>query len=134
LACAIADKVLEIMEREDLVERAAELGARLGAQLKEQLSGHPMVGDIRGTGLFWGIEMVRDKPTRTPYAPGLRVTNRVIAAALQHGLFVYPTSGMAGKAGGDGVMVTPPFVIGEPEIDFIVRNLRSALDEVHPSL
>jgi adenosylmethionine-8-amino-7-oxononanoate aminotransferase len=134
LACAIADKVLEIMEREDLVERAAELGARLGAQLKEQLSGHPMVGDIRGTGLFWGIEMVRDKATRAPYAPGLRVTNRVIAAALQHGLFVYPTSGMAGKAGGDGVMVTPPFVIGEPEIDFIVRNLRSALDEVHPSL
>ena len=134
LGCAMADKVLEIMEREHLVERSAELGARLGAQLKEQLSGHPMVGDIRGTGLFWGIEFVRDKPMKAPHAPELRVTNRVIGAALKHGLFVYPTSGMAGKAGGDGVMVTPPFVVGPPEIDYIVRNLRTALDEVHATL
>jgi adenosylmethionine-8-amino-7-oxononanoate aminotransferase len=134
LACAIADKVLEIMERERLVERASVMGARLGAQLKEQLSGHPMVGDIRGTGLFWGIEIVRDRIEKLPYIPQLRVTNRLIAAALQHGLFVYPTSGMAGKAGGDGVMVTPPFVIGPPEIDYIVTNLRAALDEVHLTL
>ncbi|HKV54633.1 MAG TPA: aminotransferase class III-fold pyridoxal phosphate-dependent enzyme, partial [Candidatus Binataceae bacterium] len=134
LACAIADKVLEIMERERLVEHAAELGAKLGAQLKEQLSGHPMVGDIRGTGMFWGVEMVRDKGARTPFAPELRVTNRVIATALKHGLFVYPSTGMAGKAGGDGVMITPPFVIGEHEVDYIVQNLRSALDEVHPQL
>jgi adenosylmethionine-8-amino-7-oxononanoate aminotransferase len=134
LACAIADKVLEIMERERLVERASVMGARLGAQLKEQLSGHPMVGDIRGTGLFWGIEVVRDRIEKLPYIPQLRVTNRLIAAALQHGLFVYPTSGMAGKAGGDGVMVTPPFVIGPPEIDYIVTNLRAALDEVHLTL
>jgi adenosylmethionine-8-amino-7-oxononanoate aminotransferase len=134
LACAIADKVLEIMEREHLVEHAAELGARLGAQLKEQLSGHPMVGDIRGSGLFWGIEIVRDKAIKAPYAPDLHVTNRVIGAALKHGLFVYPTSGMAGKAGGDGVMVTPPFVIGPSEIDYIIRNLRTALEEVRATL
>ncbi len=70
LACAIADGVLAIMEREHLVERAAEMGARLGAQLKEELSGHPMVGDIRGSGLFWGVELVRDRATRTPYRAG----------------------------------------------------------------
>jgi adenosylmethionine-8-amino-7-oxononanoate aminotransferase len=134
LACAIADKVLEIMERERLVERAAELGARLGAQLKEQLWGHPMVGDIRGTALFWGIELVRDKAAKAPYAPDQRVTNRVVEAALKHGLFVYPTSGMAGKAGGDGVMVTPPFVIGSTEIDYIVRTLRAVFDEIHSTL
>ena len=134
LACAIADKVLEIMERERLVEHAAELGARLGAQLKEELSGHPLVGDIRGTGLFWGIELVRDRDSRTPWAPDLRVTSRVIAAALEHGLFVYPSIGMAGSAGGDAVMVTPPFVIGSPEVDYIVSNLRTALSEVHPTL
>ena len=134
LACAIADKVLEIMEREHLVERAAEVGARLGAQLKEELSGHPMVGDIRGTGMFWGIEMVRDRASRMPYEPNLRVSNRVLAAALKHGLFVYPSIGMAGKAGGDAVMVTPPFVIGDSDIGYIVRNLRTALDEVHEGL
>jgi adenosylmethionine-8-amino-7-oxononanoate aminotransferase len=134
LACAIADKVLEIMEREHLVERSAELGARLGAQIKETLSGHPMVGDIRGIGMFWGIELVRDRATRTPYDPDSRIITKVLAAAMRYGLFVYPASGMAGKAGGDTVMVTPPFVIGEPEIEYIVNNLRTALDEVHSSL
>jgi adenosylmethionine-8-amino-7-oxononanoate aminotransferase len=134
LGCAIADKVLEIMEREHLVERAAELGARLGTQLKEELSGHPMVGDIRGAGMFWGLELVRDRTTRTPYEPSLRVTNRVLAAALRRDLFIYPSIGMAGKAGGDALMVTPPFVIEESDIDYIVRNLSSALDEVHEGL
>jgi adenosylmethionine-8-amino-7-oxononanoate aminotransferase len=134
LGCAIADKVLEIMEREHLVERAAEVGARLGAQLKEELSGHPMVGDIRGAGMFWGLELVRDRATRTPYEPRLRVTSRVLAAALKRDLFIYPSIGMAGTAGGDAVMVTPPFVIDDSDISYIVRNLRSALDEVHKGL
>ncbi len=134
LACAIAGKVLEIMEREHLVERSAEVGARLGAQLKEQLSGHPLVGDIRGTAMFWGLELVRDRATRTPYPPDLHVTSQVLAAALRHGLFIYPSIGMAGKAGGDGVMVTPPFVIEDQDIDYIVSNLRTALDEVHQGL
>jgi adenosylmethionine-8-amino-7-oxononanoate aminotransferase len=134
LACAIADKVLEIMEREHLVERSAELGARLGAQIKETLSGHPMVGEIRGVGMFWGIELVRDRATRKPYDPDSRVITKVLAAAMRHGLFVYPASGMAGTAGGDTVMVTPPFIIGDAEIEYIVNNLRSALDEVHSVL
>jgi adenosylmethionine-8-amino-7-oxononanoate aminotransferase len=134
LACAIADKVLEIMEREHLVERSAEVGARLGAQIKETLSGHPMVGDIRGVAMFWGIELVRDRATRTPYDPDSRVITKVLAAAMKHGLFVYPASGMAGRAGGDTVMVTPPFVIGEAEIEYIVNNLRTALDEVYSGL
>lgn len=134
LACAIADKVLEIMEREHLVEHTAEIGARLGAQLKEELSGHPMVGDIRGTGLFWGIELVRDRASRTPYPPDRRVASRVLAAALKLGLFVYPSTGMAGPAGGDGLMVTPPFVVGASEVEYIVHNLRTALDEVYPNL
>jgi adenosylmethionine-8-amino-7-oxononanoate aminotransferase len=131
LACAVADKVLEIMERENLVERVAQLGAQLGGQLKEQLSGHPMVGDIRGTGFFWGVEIVRNKSTKTPYPPELHVTSRIVGAALKNGLFVYPTTGMAGAAGGDGIMITPPFVIGPAEIGYIVENLRIALDEVH---
>ena len=113
IACAVADRVLAIMEREHLVERAAEVGARLGAQLKEELSGHPMVGDIRGTGMFWGVEMVRDRDSRTPYRAGDEGGEAgLVAAGLKRGLFVYPATGMAGPAGGDAMMVTPPFVIG----------------------
>jgi adenosylmethionine-8-amino-7-oxononanoate aminotransferase len=62
------------------------------------------------------------------------VTSQVLAAALKHGLFIYPSTGMAGKAGGDGVMVTPPFVIEDADVGYIVRNLRTALDEVHAGL
>lgn len=134
LACAIADAVLEIMEREKLVERAAEVGARLGAQLKEELSGHPMVGDIRGSGFFWGIELVRDRERRTPYAPELKTVNRVLSAAVKRGLFFYPASGMAGAAGGDAMMITPPFVVDDRDIEFIVSTARAALDDVHPNL
>jgi adenosylmethionine-8-amino-7-oxononanoate aminotransferase len=134
LACAMADRVLEIMEREKLVERAAQVGARLGAQLKEELSGHPMVGDIRGAGFFWGIELVRDRERRIPYAPELRTANKVLGAAVKRGLFFYPSSGMAGPAGGDAMMITPPFIVDDNDIDFIVSTARAALDDVKPNL
>lgn len=134
LACAMADGVLGIMERERLVERAAELGPRLGAALKDRLSSHPMAGDIRGSGLFWGVELVRDRERRIPYAPEAKCVYRVLGAALARGLFFYPASGMAGAAGGDAIMVAPPFVIGDSEIDFIADTLRAALDEVRPQL
>jgi adenosylmethionine-8-amino-7-oxononanoate aminotransferase len=134
VACAVADEVLAIMEREHLVERAAEVGARLGAHIKEELSGHPMVGDIRGIGMFWGIELVHDKATKMPFAPEKKVTNRVLGAAVRRGLFFYPATGMAGKAGGDAMMIAPPFIIGDPEIEYIVRTAREALEEIRPNL
>ena len=84
--------------------------------------------------MFWGIELVQDKATRAPYPPEKKVTNRVLGAAVRKGLFFYPATGMAGKAGGDAMMVTPPFVIGDAEIEFIIRTARAALDEIQPSL
>ncbi len=134
VTCAVAEGVLAIMEREKLVERSAEMGARLGAQLREELSGHPMVGDIRGAGLFWGVEMVRDKTTREPFPAESKVTNRVLGAALRRGLFFYPASGMAGSGRGDAMMLTPPFVIGDGEIEFIVRTARDALEDIRANL
>jgi adenosylmethionine-8-amino-7-oxononanoate aminotransferase len=134
VACAVADGVLGIMEREQLVERSAQVGARLGAQLREELSGHPMVGDIRGSGLFWGIELVHDKANRVPFAPEKRVTNKVLAAALRRGLFFYPANGMAGQGRGDAMMLTPPFIIGDAEIEFVVRTARDALEDIRPTL
>jgi adenosylmethionine-8-amino-7-oxononanoate aminotransferase len=63
----------------------------------------------------------------------MKVASRVVAAGLKHGIFVYPATGMA-RPGGDAVMVTPPFIIGGDEIEYIVNRLRATLDEVHPSL
>jgi len=134
LACAMAERVLAIMEREGLVERAARVGARLGARLRQVLGGHPMVGEIRGVGLFWGIELVRDRAAREPFPPSARTINRVLAAALRRGLFIYPAAGMAAERGGDAIMVAPPFVIGDEEIEFIAQTLRATLDEVGSGL
>ncbi len=134
LACAIAERVLEIIEREGLIERAARVGARLGERLRQVLGSHPMVGEIRGTGLFWGIELVKDRSTREPFPPAARTINRVLAAALRRGLFIYPSAGMAGERGGDAIMVTPPFVIGDEEIEFIAQTLRATLDDAGSGL
>jgi adenosylmethionine-8-amino-7-oxononanoate aminotransferase len=134
LACAIADRVLEIMEREKLVEHAEQLGARLGERLRAELGDHPMTGDIRGAGLFWGIELVADRATRRPFAPGLRVARRVLARAMEQGLIVYQAAGMAGEQGGDALMVAPPFVIGDTEVEFIAKTLRQSADAVWQNL
>ena len=134
LACAVADRVLEIMEREKLVEHAAQIGAKLGARLRSALNGHPMVGDIRGTGLFWGIELVRDVRSKQPYPSNARVLNRVLSAAVRRGLFFYPSNGMGPDRNGDAAMITPPFVIGDAEVEFIATTLHAALDDVLPNL
>jgi adenosylmethionine-8-amino-7-oxononanoate aminotransferase len=84
--------------------------------------------------MFWGIEFVRDRATAEPFERSSRVTLKVIEAALKRGLFVYPSTGMAGNGRGDSVMVTPPFIIGEEEIGFIAATLRSAFDEVMAGL
>ena len=99
LACAIAERVLEIMERENLVEHAAQIGAHLGARLKAELGDHPMTGDIRGAGLFWGIEIVADRATRRPFAPGKQMARKVLQAALDLGLVGLPGSGDGRGAG-----------------------------------
>lgn len=128
LACAIGDRVLEIMEREKLVERAARIGAQLGARLKAELGDHPITGDIRGSGLFWGIEIVSDRVTRRPFPPKDQMVRKVLGTALELGLAAYPAAGMAGDRGGDAVMVAPPFVIGDMEVEFIATTLRRSLD------
>ena len=72
-----------------------------------------------------GIELVQDKVTRVPFAPEKKVTNRLLGSAVRKGLFFYPASGMAGKAGGDAMMITPPFTIGDAEIKYIIRIART---------
>ncbi len=134
LACAIADRVLEIMEREQLVEHAARLGARLGERLRTELGDHPITGEIRGAGLFWGIEVVADRATGRPFAARLQMARRLMRAAMELGLAVYPAAGMAGDRGGDALMIAPPFVIGDAEVEFIATTLRRCFDSVRHDL
>ncbi len=118
--------VLDILERERLVERAAALGPALESRLAP-LRGRRHVGDVRGRGLLWGIELVEDRATRTPFARARRTAERVAERALGLGLILYPTAGIHGLEG-DALMVAPPFVTTESELDEMATLLGRALE------
>ena len=126
-ACAAADTVLEILVRENLVERARVLGARLSARLGELLGQHPHVAEVRGLGLLQAVEIVRDRDTLTPFDLEDRVTNRIVAQGLKNGVFFYPGGTGAAR---DIVCLGPPFVSSEAEIDLMAQVLARSIDEV----
>ncbi|CAB4847171.1 MAG: aminotransferase class III-fold pyridoxal phosphate-dependent enzyme [Actinobacteria bacterium] len=115
-SCAVGAKVLEILRREHLVERAASQGALLGARLQAELGQHPAVIEVRGRGMFYGLELKCSKDS-------------VVAAALEHDLWVYPAGSGPVR---DAIIVAPPFTISDAEIDQLVGTLRTVRDLVHP--
>jgi adenosylmethionine-8-amino-7-oxononanoate aminotransferase len=123
--CAAANRVLEILERERLVERAAEVGARLRRRL-QPLASHPHVAEIRGRGLLLGIELVRDRETLEPFPSEARVTGRVVGAGLREGVFFYPGGCDPAR---DVIVLGPPFIIGDEEIERIGKALESSIEE-----
>jgi adenosylmethionine-8-amino-7-oxononanoate aminotransferase len=124
-ACAVADKVLEIMEREDLVARAKTMGDMLRERLRH-LENHPHVAEVRGIGLMQAVELVRDKETLERFPAEDRMTRRVVAAGLRKGVFFYP--GGSGRAQ-DVIMLGPPMIITEDNIDLLVTVLEESIDE-----
>jgi adenosylmethionine-8-amino-7-oxononanoate aminotransferase len=129
-ACAVADKVLEILERERLVERAAELGLHLAARLAS-LRGHPHVADTRGLGLLQAVELVRDRATGTPFPADVRITARVVAAGLARGVFFYPGGGAPPAP--DTICFGPPFVVTREELDHAVDVLEKSIGDATAS-
>jgi adenosylmethionine-8-amino-7-oxononanoate aminotransferase len=124
-ACAVADKVLEIVERDGLVARAARMGALLRERLGAALRGHPHVAEIRGRGLLQAVELVEDRATLAPFRPEDRMTATVVAAGLANGVFFYP--GGAGAAQ-DVILLGPPFTVSEAELDLLVTALVKSID------
>lgn len=129
VVAAIAKKVIEIMVDENLVERSAQMGGYLHKKLAA-LREHSIVGDVRGRGLFAGLELLRDKETREPFEADAKVAERVLVAARRRGVALYSGAGMADGRRGDHIMVAPPFIVTESQIDEIVGTLKDALDEV----
>jgi adenosylmethionine-8-amino-7-oxononanoate aminotransferase len=125
-SCAAADKVLEILERERLVERAAALGEVLARRLAP-LADHPHVAEVRGLGLLQAVEFVRDKTTLEPFPKETRFASRVVAAGLAHGVFVYPGGCDPAR---DVVCFGPPLTVTPDEIDFFVGAVEKALADV----
>ncbi len=128
VAAAVASEVLAILERESLVEASATKGARLLALAQDAFGGHPAVGEIRGRGLMIGIELVADRETRAPFPRAARVTEAVVAAARDRGVLVYSGTGNANGVDGDTILLGPPFIVTEPELERIAAVLAESIE------
>ena len=128
-ACAAAGAVLDILDREHLVERAAKMGERLRTRLRE-LESHPHVAEVRGLGLLQAVELVKDKATLESFPQKANVTARVVGAGLKNGVFFYPGGGAGGEAGEarDVIVLGPPFIIDDDQIDEIGAVLERSID------
>lgn len=126
VACAAGVAAVRQLKARRLVERCAEIG-RILQQRLAALTALPHVGDIRGRGLLAGVEFVEDTTTRAPFPRAARFAEAFTEAAQQEGLVVWPNVGHADGINGDLVMIAPPFIITEPEIDEIVQRFSAAL-------
>jgi adenosylmethionine-8-amino-7-oxononanoate aminotransferase len=128
VACAAALAVQRVIQRDHLLEAVQRQGAGLRERLLAAFTDHPQVGDIRGRGLFQAIELVQDRADKTPFDPARRLHARVKAAAMAEGLMVYPMGGTLDGQRGDHVLLAPPFIVSDDELDQIVTRLRTAVD------
>jgi adenosylmethionine-8-amino-7-oxononanoate aminotransferase len=128
IACAAALEVQRIIGEERLLDRVRGLGKQLERGLTERFGNHRHVGDIRGRGLFWAIELVADRATRKPFDSGLKLNQKIKAAAFEAGLACYPAGGTVDGRSGDHVLLAPPYIATSEDIDLIVDRLGSAVD------
>jgi len=131
VVAAASREVLGILKREELIARAEARGAYLFEKLRA-LDRFSIVGDVRGRGLMAGIEFVSDRATKKPFPRSRRLVEEIIDRAEAKGLILYPSTGCADGIDGDLVMVAPPFIIEESQIDELVGGLADTLAEVQP--
>jgi len=128
IACAIGNEVMRIIEEENMIARAEQMGKYLHESLL-QLMDLPMIGDIRGKGMLWAIEFVKDKRTKEPFPKEKNVKMDIIVQCLLKGVFFYPGYYEDERGRGDQLMIAPPFIITEEQIDECVAVLRETLQD-----
>jgi adenosylmethionine-8-amino-7-oxononanoate aminotransferase len=128
LACAAALAVQKVIRRDDLLANVRRQGTYLSRRLQDRFGNHPFVGDVRGRGLFQGVEIVADRGTKEPFDPQRKLNARIKSEAMARGLMVYPMGGTADGARGDHVLLAPPFIVDGDAIDQIVERLGDAID------
>jgi len=128
LACAAALAVQRTVREERLLDNVLARGVQLEQGLRERFRDHPHVGDIRGRGLFWGVELVAERESKSPFDPARRLHAGIKAAAMERGLLVYPMGGTIDGRAGDHVLLAPPFICDAGAIDAILDRLADAID------
>ena len=118
----------QIIQRDDVLAAVRRHGEGLRARLDAVFGAHPHVGDIRGRGLLMAIELVEDRADKRPFDPALRLHARIKAEAMARGLMVYPMGGTIDGQRGDHVLMAPPFIVNDADLDLIVARLAAAID------
>jgi len=134
IACAAALAVLRAILDRDLLARVQTMGEKLGIALNARLGQHACVGDIRGRGLFVGIELVADRDTKRPFAREMAVAAKIKSSAFENGLICYPVNGLRDGYSGDGILLAPPFIITDSAIDELVEKLARSVEKFTGSL
>ncbi len=119
--------VTAVLER-GLVSRVREMGGKLEAAMRTRFGQHAHVGDIRGRGLFWSLELVEDRESKQAFDPARKIAPRIKRAAFENGLICYPMSGTIDGKHGDHVMLAPPFIIDDAQIDEVIDKLSRAVE------
>jgi len=129
VAAATGLAVLHEIEQRDLLANVRLMGDYLFDALNARFGQNPFVGDIRGRGLFIGLELVADKQSKKPFDPGLKLHKQIKKAAMNEGLMVYPYGGTIDGKSGDHILLAPPYIISRAELDMLVERLDVALNK-----
>lgn len=127
VACAAALAVQRVIRRDGLLDKVQADGQAFGQMLQQALGSHRHVGDIRGRGFFWGVELVADRSAKTPFDAGLRLHARIKAEAMERGLLCYPGGGTADGHAGDHVLLAPPFIATREQLQSIATLLADSV-------
>ena len=130
MAAAAANAVLDVLIDQNLLSDVRPKGDALENLLHSKFNQHPHIGDIRGRGLFRAIELVGDRDTKAPFDPELKIAAKIKKSAQNNGLLCYPMSGTIDGKLGDHVLLAPPFVISNNELDELVHKLSVTIDQV----
>ncbi|MEJ6387875.1 aspartate aminotransferase family protein [Gymnodinialimonas ulvae] len=130
IATAAGFAVLQEMIERDLIKGVREKGAVFEGRLKARFAQSPHVGDIRGRGFFWGIEFVADRAGKKPFPPDFGLAGKLKKAAMDEGLACYPMPGTRNGRDGDHVLLAPPFIMTEDQMDEVTDKLARAIDTV----
>ena len=133
-ACAAAGAVLSRLLDQGILDSVTPLGEAVSDGLNDRLGQHPNIGDLRGRGLFLGIEIVKDRETKAPFDPAMKLHARIKAEAFERGLICYPMGGTIDGQSGDHVLLAPPFIMTNSQADELVSKVSDAIEAVVAAL
>lgn len=130
MACAAAVEVQRIIQRENILDNVNNMGNVLGRLLMEHIAPMKFVGDVRGRGLFWAVEFMQNPDTKEPFPQGTAFCDRVVDRALDLGLNILGNLGVTGETYVDHVLMCPPYIVKEDDLQRMVEILKRAIEEV----